>query len=81
MANGMEERIEIREIKQALARIEQRLGELEGQKRSDYVTPDELAATLKTTPNNVYRKVRKGDIKALKVGRSYRIPMSQFAKA
>jgi excisionase family DNA binding protein len=78
MTNDIDSRIEIKEIKQMLARIERRVCKLENQNTNEYATPDELADLLKTSPNNIYRKIRSGEIKAQKLGRSYRIPMNQF---
>jgi excisionase family DNA binding protein len=81
MGNETSDRIDMREIRQALDRIEQRVRKLESQNSSEYATPNELAVILKTSPNNVYRKVRNGEIKAQKLGRSYRIPMHQFCQS
>jgi excisionase family DNA binding protein len=80
MGNETSDMIEMRELRQAIFRIEQRVRKLENQNSSEYATPNELAVILKTTPNNVYRKIRNGEIKALKMGRSYKIPMSQYRR-
>lgn len=37
-------------------------------------TVDEVAYTLRVSSETVYRMIRKGEIRALKVGRNYRIP-------
>jgi excisionase family DNA binding protein len=81
MGNEINNTVEMRELRQALTKIEQRVRKLENQNTSEYATPNELAIILKTTPNNVYRKIRNGEIKAIKMGRSYKIPMSQYRPA
>jgi excisionase family DNA binding protein len=43
-------------------------------KKSQYVTIPELAGILGISRVAVYRKVRKGQIKAVRIGRNYAIP-------
>jgi excisionase family DNA binding protein len=48
-------------------------------KKSDYLTIPELAKILGISRIAVYRKVKKGQIKAVKIGRIYAIPQKQIA--
>ena len=43
-------------------------------KKSQYITIPELAGILGISRVAVYRKVRKGQIKAVRIGRNYAIP-------
>jgi len=40
----------------------------------EVLTVEEAAALLKLNPETIYRKARKGEIPAVKVGRSWRFP-------
>jgi len=42
--------------------------------RSEYITIPELAKILGLTRIAVYKRVKKGQIKAIKIGRNYAIP-------
>ncbi len=41
---------------------------------SDLLTIDEMCKFLEISPKTGYRLIKRGEIKAVKVGRSYRIP-------
>jgi excisionase family DNA binding protein len=43
-------------------------------------TPQELAALLKMSKDTVYRAIAAGEIKAVKLGRLYRIPVSEVER-
>ena len=43
------------------------------------MTVDEVALLLRVHPNTVYRAVGRGEIEAIRIGRSYRIPESAVA--
>lgn len=61
--------------------LEERIKRLEEQatNKEEWVTPKELSEIMKCSTNNVYIKIRKGDIYATdKLGSILRIPMSQF---
>lgn len=61
--------------------LEERIKRLEEQatNREEWVTPKELSEIMKCSTNNIYIKIRKGDIYATdKLGSILRIPMSQF---
>ncbi len=48
-------------------------------KKSEYLTIPQLAKILGISRIAVYRKVKKGQIKAVKIGRTYAIPQKQIA--
>ena len=48
-------------------------------KKSDYLTIPQLAKILGVSRIAVYRKVKKGQIKAVKIGRTFAIPQKQIA--
>lgn len=45
-----------------------------------FLTMDQVAERLQITRMTVYRLIRKGDIKAIKIGSSVRIPENSFAE-
>ncbi|HUS73214.1 MAG TPA: helix-turn-helix domain-containing protein [Sedimentisphaerales bacterium] len=48
-------------------------------KKGEYLTIPQLAKILGISRVAVYRKVKKGQIKAVKIGRTYAIPQKQIA--
>ncbi|HEW79902.1 MAG TPA: DNA-binding protein [Phycisphaerales bacterium] len=48
-------------------------------KKSEYVTIPQLAKMLGLSRVAVYRKVKKGQIKAIRIGRTYAIPQKHIA--
>jgi excisionase family DNA binding protein len=78
MVSDFNDRIELRGLRQRLEELERRMDCIEGQRSNDYATPEEAASILKMSQNNIYRLIRTRKIKAEKIGRSYRISMSQF---
>ena len=48
-------------------------------KKGEYLTIPQLAKILGISRIAVYRKVKKGQIKAVKIGRAYAIPQKQIA--
>lgn len=48
-------------------------------KKDEYLTIPQLAKILGISRIAVYRKVKKGQIKAVKIGRTYAIPQKQIA--
>ncbi|MFH1717038.1 MAG: helix-turn-helix domain-containing protein [Planctomycetota bacterium] len=48
-------------------------------KKGEYFTIPQLAALLGVSRIAVYRKVKKGQIKAVRIGRNYAIPQKQIA--
>jgi excisionase family DNA binding protein len=48
-------------------------------KKGEYLTIPQLAKILGVSRIAVYRKVKKGQIKAVKIGRNYAIPQKQIA--
>ena len=48
-------------------------------KKSEYLTIPQLAKILGVSRIAVYRKVKKGQIKAVKIGRNFAIPQKQIA--
>lgn len=76
----LEEKIEMRQLNQKCMRLETRIMELETARQIEFVTPKELSIILGCSMNNIYIKIRQGKIKAVHIGRSYRIPMNQFQK-
>ncbi len=49
-------------------------------KKNDYITIPQLANVLGISRIAVYNKVRKGQIKAVKIGRTFAIPQSQISE-
>lgn len=47
---------------------------------SNYLTPDEVAEELKLSTMTVYRIIRKGDMDAIRAGKSYRIPVEAYKR-
>ena len=43
-----------------------------------FLTPKEVADVLRITRQTVYRQIDLGEIPAVRVGKSYRIPRSEF---
>jgi excisionase family DNA binding protein len=48
-------------------------------KKGEYLTIPQLAGLLGISRIAVYRKVKKGQIKAVRIGRNYAIPQKQIA--
>ncbi len=48
-------------------------------KKGEYLTIPQLAEVLGISRIAVYRKVKKGQIKAVKIGRTYAVPQKQIA--
>jgi excisionase family DNA binding protein len=48
-------------------------------KKTEYITIPQLARILGISRIAVYRKVKKGQIKAVKIGRTFAIPQKQIA--
>jgi excisionase family DNA binding protein len=48
-------------------------------KKGEYITIPQLAKILGISRVAVYRKVKKGQIKAVKIGRAFAIPQKQIA--
>ncbi len=48
-------------------------------KKGEYLTIPQLAKILGVSRIAVYRKVKKGQIKAVKIGRTFAIPQKQIA--
>jgi excisionase family DNA binding protein len=48
-------------------------------KKGEYLTIPQLAKILGVSRIAVYRKVKKGQIKAVKIGRNFAIPQKQIA--
>ena len=48
-------------------------------KKGEYLTIPKLAKILGISRVAVYRKVKKGQIKAVKIGRAYAVPQKQIA--
>ena len=46
----------------------------------ELLTVREVAAYLKTTPQQVRRMIQSGELRAIKVGREYRITLSALAE-
>lgn len=66
----------LNQLEKFKAAVEKIMGEKELLEK--YVTPVELAAIMNCSKNHVYVQIRKGKIRAISVGASIRIPMSQF---
>ncbi|MDR1635007.1 MAG: helix-turn-helix domain-containing protein [Bifidobacteriaceae bacterium] len=45
-----------------------------------FLTVSEVAQTLRVSDMTIYRLIANGDLRALKVGRSYRIPAAAMAE-
>lgn len=50
------------------------------QNRSEFFSINEFAAALSVSRQTIYRKVERGEIKSLKIGKTYRIPRSELEK-
>lgn len=48
-------------------------------KRNEYITIPQLAKVLRLSRIAVYKKVKKGQIKAIRIGRSFAIPKKYIA--
>lgn len=74
---SIEERIE--RLEQLNQELNQKITLLETIQNDRFVSAKELAEIMKCSVNNIYIKIRKGDIYATdKLGTIPRIPMSQF---
>lgn len=74
---GIEERIEYLEIQNE--ELRSKVEYLENRNEERFVTAKELAAIMNCSVNNIYIKIRSGEIFATdKLGSIQRIPMSQF---
>lgn len=73
---GIEERIE--RLEKTVARLTEHIN---SNYKDIWVTPQELAQIMNCSVNNIYLKIRSGEIYATgKLGAIKRIPMSQFYK-
>lgn len=76
---GIEERIE--RLEQLTEQMEDRINYLESKNNDKWVSAKELAQIMGCSVNNVYIKIRAGEIYSTnKLGSIQRIPMSQFYK-
>jgi hypothetical protein len=72
----LEERIEM--LEETITKMEEQIKLTQNDK---WVTPNELANIMNCSVNNIYIKIRSGEIYATdKLGSIKRIPMSQFYK-
>jgi len=51
-----------------------------GARRTELVTVNEAASTLRVSKSTVYRLIRSGELPALQVGRAFRIPRRALAQ-
>ena len=70
-------------LKVKVAELEMRIEQLEKlmtttQEKKPYYTISEYAEIMNLTPMTVYNHVRSGDISAIRVGKSWRIPCSSL---
>lgn len=72
------EKAEMRLLRRKCDQLEERLQKLETAGNKEFATPKEVADMLACSQNNIYIKIRQGKIKAVLLGRSYRIPLGQF---
>ena len=73
---SIEERIE--RLEMAIATLTEQINATQ---KEQWVTPQELAKIMNCSVNNIYLKIRSGEIYATgKLGAIKRIPMSQFYK-
>ena len=73
---SIEERIE--RLEMAIATLTEQINATQ---KEQWVTPQELAQIMNCSVNNIYLKIRSGEIYATgKLGAIKRIPMSQFYK-
>lgn len=45
-----------------------------------YLTPDEIAEELQLSTMTIYRIIKRGEMDAVRVGKSYRVPVSSFKR-
>lgn len=66
-------------LEQRMEQLEREIQELKEQRKAEqYVTPKEFAERMTCSQSFVTKMIKEGQIKALKIGKLYRIPMSQF---
>ncbi len=46
----------------------------------EFYTPEEIAKVLKVHKNTIYDYIKRGELKALKIGKFYRISKEDFEK-
>ena len=62
-----------------LSQLEKEVRDLKEQKKNEqYLSPKEFAEKMSCSQSLITRMVRDGEIKALRIGKLIRIPMSQF---
>lgn len=71
---------QIKELKETVDSLSERMKYLESKANDKYWTPDEMAKKMQCTPNHIRVLARKGKIESIRLGASIRIPVSQFYK-
>lgn len=72
----IEDKIDL--LEQQVKQLQTQLAKLEAQRNDKYVTPKQLAEIMNCSVNNIYVKIRSGEILADRSTGLPRIPMSQF---
>lgn len=66
-------------LEERVGQLEKEIQELKEQKKNEqYLTPKEFAEKMSCSQSFVTKMVKNGEIKALRMGKLIRIPMSQF---
>lgn len=66
-------------LEQRVEQLEKEVRDLKEQKKNEqYLSPKEFAEKMSCSQSLITRMVRDGEIKALRIGKLIRIPMSQF---
>lgn len=66
-------------LEQRVEQLEREIREIKEQKKNEqYLSPKEFAEKMSCSQSFVTKLIREGEIKALKLGKRFRIPMSQF---
>ena len=48
------------------------------ERETEYLTPEELAEHFRVNVRTIYRLAKRGDLRAVRVGKLYRIPRTSF---
>lgn len=48
--------------------------------KNEYYTPNELASTLRVSRQAIYKWIKKGRIRAVRVGEDWRIPAEEYER-
>ena len=68
----------ITELEMRIERLEEMISQSQKVERKPFYSINEFAELMSVTPQTIYNKVHSGEISAVKIGKSWRIPNQKF---